>query len=1152
MSLQFILGRSGTGKTTLCIKQIIDCLLNDETPTTGVGAKPNNLVFLVPEQTTYQAERAILSDNRIKGYSRLHILSFQRLCFRIFGKNLAARPLTQQARDMIVHRLLCENAGKLSVFSSAFAKASADKSAATRYGTAAGIAKTITELQQYGKTPEDIDKLIEQLKSSGVSELTCSKLSDINLIYNQYLAFVQGSFFNNDNQLNLAKDSVTRTPFLKDCLLWVDGFAGFTTSELLLLAELLKVSASSKIALCLDPAEPRQSVGGANQDWSGIFEPTQKTYTDLLSLIKTLKLSVENPVILNQPRRFENSQPLAYLEKNIFSFDDVPPVSSQDNIKITACAKTRLEVDYVARQICRLVRDKKFRWRDIAVIASDLDSYCHYIQAIFSDSDIPFFIDRRRDLQQYPAVELLTSVLKIATDRFTTNDVINYLKSDLVPVSRAEVDMLENYCLAFKVEANDWLMPKAWDFAPADDPDFNNEQIEEIRHNATGHLLRLRTFLQSSGAMGAEKFCAALFTFLDSLNVRGQLADWTKAAFEAGRLDEAQLHQQFFAQFTQLMDDFVYIFKNSNLSAKQYASIISSAFSQMTVALIPPALDQVLVGSIERSRHPDLKAVFLIGAAQQQFPVPVYYDNILNDSDRKVASDIGFELARTGPMQLVERRYLAYIAFTRPSRFLYITYPLADEKGSDVQPSFLVGQLKSLFNDLEEERYFGGSDSFADLYNVSDLTCLLGRRLGKDNLSPDNSLDAKCKWLLDNALREFHPAKVKSAIDYKNSAQLDKKVTEEVFLTSATRLRSFASCPYQHFAKYILELKERQIFELKPFDIGLFFHKVLELLFYSLKDKNLTLSTASPDLLEQLVDGSAKRLLVENLFLKSFVQKTRHNSFIILSAAEVIKDAVAELSQIASAGDFAQIASEISFGAKFPLSAVEIGLSNGKKLRIGGIIDRLDAACKDGKNYVLIWDYKTSDLAIDFSLFAAGLDLQLPIYLLAVRNRTVEKYNNLIPLGAFYFRIQTSSGSADLSEIEKVAQKIKRKPKGVFNGEFFRLIDGRTQTGFSPFYSFQITKEKMQFGRYDTSPFLTDEHFSKLLLFTENKLKDLGSRLLSGTIDVNPYRYMKKSACTYCPYKPLCRFDRQINDYADVKKISKTEFFQVISWNELD
>lgn len=1124
--VQFILGRSGVGKTTLCIKQITEALF-DEGQT--------NLVFLVPEQATYQAERAILSDSRIKGYSRLHILSFQRLCYMIFGKNLAARPLTMQGREMIVNRLLCENADKLSIFSSI---------------ASAGLANAIAEFQQFGKSPDDVDKLIEQLKSS--SQLTSSKLTDINLIYKQYLAFVEGNFLNSDNQLNLAKDAVSQTPFLKDCLLWVDGFAGFTTSEILLLTELLKVSASSKIALCIDP-EPCHSDDGANQDWAGIFEPTQKTYTDLVSLIKSLKLPVEKPVILKETSRFKNSKALAHLEKNIFSFDDVPPVSCQGNIKITACAKTRLEVDYAARQICSLVRGKGFRWRDIAVIASDIDQYRHFIQAIFSDFDIPFFIDRRRGLQQYPAVELITSALKIATDRFATSDVINYLKSDLVPVSRDEVDQLENYCLAFGVDGKDWLRTEAWDFAPPDD-DFNNEQIEKIRNKATENLLSFRTLLQSSGSIDAEKFCKALFDFLDSLNVRGQLTDWTKAAIETGRLDEAQLHQQFFAQFTQLMDDFAFIFKNASFSAKQYSAIISSAFSQMTVALIPPALDQVLVGSIERSRHPDLKAVFLIGATQQQFPIPVYYDNILNDTDRKVTSDIGFELSRTGSSQLIERRYLAYIAFTRPSHFLYITYPLADEKGNEIQPSFLVSQLKSLFGDLDsaggcltaEEKYFGNS-GFSGLYNISDLTGFLALTLGRDNLSPQDDLDAKCKWLLDTASKDYDLTKVKSAIDYNNTARLDNLPVQDILSTSATKLKSFASCPYQHFARHILKLEERRVFELEPFSLGLFFHKVLEILFNNLKSKNISFSTAGTDLLNQLIDKSVEKLLIEDSFLKSFNLRTKHNSFIILSATEMVKTAVLEFSKIASAGSFTQIASEIGFGDKFSLPAIEIKLEKGKKLHIEGKIDRVDTTSKAGVNYCMVVDYKTSQTAINWSLFSAGLDLQLPIYLLAIRNQTVEKNKNLIPLGAFYFQIQTLAKSSELNDIEKKSGKIIRKPKGIFNGEYFDILDAKTETGYSSFYSFQITQKGKQFGRYESSSLLTDEHFSAVLSLAEDKLKELGGRILAGEIDITPYRHVKNVACTYCPYKSLCRFDWQINDYEEIKKISKTEFL-----NELD
>ena len=562
----------------------------------------------------------------------------------------------------------------------------------------------------------------------------------------------------------------------------------------------------------------------------------------------------------------------------------------------------------------------------------------------------------------------------------------------------------------------------------------------------------------------------------------------------------------------------------------------------MTVALIPPALDQVLVGSIERSRHPDLKAVFLIGATQQQFPIPVHYDNILNDSDRKVTSDVGFELARTGSMQLVERRYLAYIAFTRPSCFLYITYPLTDEKGSEIQPSFLISQLKSLFTDLKEGKYFGSRD----VLNKSDLTALLASRLGKDNLSPADDIDAKCKWLLDTALKDYDLTKIKSAIDYKNTARLDNLPPQKILCTSATKLKSFASCPYQHFARHSLELKERRFFELEPFSLGLFFHKVLELLFNHLKSIDHSIYDADPDMLERFVDKMVEKLLIKDSFLKSFNARTKHNSFIILSAAQMIKDAVLEFSQIASAGSFLQIASEIGFGDKFPLPAVEIKLENDKKLHIEGKIDRVDIASKAGKSYCLVVDYKRSQTAINWSLFSAGLDLQLPIYLLAVRNQTIEKCKNIVPAGAFYFQIQASPDSADLSEIDKKADKIKRKPKGIFNGEYFKLIDGKTETSYSPFYNFRITQKEKQFGVYDKSSLLTDEHSSAVLSFAENKLKELGDRILSGTIDITPYRYEKNIACTYCPYKSFCRFDWQINDYSEVKKISKMDFFESI------
>jgi ATP-dependent helicase/nuclease subunit B len=333
---------------------------------------------------------------------------------------------------------------------------------------------------------------------------------------------------------------------------------------------------------------------------------------------------------------------------------------------------------------------------------------------------------------------------------------------------------------------------------------------------------------------------------------------------------------------------------------------------------------------------------------------------------------------------------------------------------------------------------------------------------------------------------------------------------------------------------------------MEPLNLGRFYHGVLELLSNELNNDGLSLSTVNPELLAKYTDKVIEEFVIKNSFLKNFRNKSSHNSYIIDSASEVINDAVIEFSQIARAGEFVQIASELNFGSKSALPAIEIELENGKKLHLEGKIDRVDIACKAGTNYAVIFDYKTSETTVSYSLLKAGLDLQLPIYLLALAGRGIDKYNGLIPLGAFYLPIQASHDPADISDIDEAAQKIKRKPRGVFNGEFFNLIDGQTEKGYSPFYSFQITPSNKQFGRYDSSSLLYNEDFSKLLSFTRNKLKELGGRIITGTIDINPYKYVKKIPCMYCLYKPLCRFDWQINEYSDAAKFSKTEFFQAI------
>jgi len=632
MAVQFILGRSGTGKTRCCIRAIVDALLEQS---------EQELILLVPEQASYQAERAILADERIAGYSRLHVLSFDRLQFMLLGKNTAMPRLSRIGRQMIVHRILRDNQNKLQLFGAE----------TTWSGLSRQVAQTITELHQYAKTPDDIEKLLNELAEDERHHLAAMKFADIGLVFSEYLKFIEGDFIDPDAQLMCACGAVAASNLARGARLWVDGFAGFTTAEFAILAELLKMVKDAHIAFCLDPSIiDIKNPDAEKLDEAGLFNPTERVF-------KKSRLKVAEPLVLGRAIRFSQCRELGHIERNVFKLQ-AHKIPASDNIRIVSAPNERAEVQFVGRQIIKLVREKDFRYRDIAVIASDIDRYEHYIRAYFDDYGVPYFIDKRRPLNHHPAVQLVSSALQAVTGGFMYGDIFAYLKADLVPIKSYDIDLLENYCLAFGISASDWQSDNSWRFAGPDNERFDERQINEIRMKVSRPLLELRDRLcaadKQAKSLGAEEFTQTIFNFLDQLDVKETIGGWIKQANEKKDLAIADEHRQFYNQFLDIFDELVEAFAGQTMKADDYLAILHSAFSQLTLAFIPPALDQV----------------------------PVASDSILTDDDRIAAESADFQLAATTSQNLAERQYLAYIAFTRPSEFLCVTYPSIDEKGA--------------------------------------------------------------------------------------------------------------------------------------------------------------------------------------------------------------------------------------------------------------------------------------------------------------------------------------------------------------------------------------------------------------------------------------------------------------------------------------
>ena len=1162
MPVQFILGRSGSGKTKYCIDSLIKELLDQH------DTKP--LVLLVPEQATYQAERAILSHPQIAGFYSppafpdepqklrpgLNILSFDRLQFLLLGKKTAENSLSSIGRQMIVHRILIENRDKLQLFGRS----------AVSPGLSQKIAEAIIELHQYADSPQDIQQLIARLKQDQNAFISTLKFSDLAFVLQQYLHFIETSIVDPDTQLALVRAAVERCSFLRDARLWVDGFAGFSTSELSLLAELLKNASQSHIALCLDPdkIDLNNPYRSSSIDAS-LFYPTEKTYAELFGIIKKYKLQLAEPVILKQNRRFFENPALRHLEQNIFR-QNASKIAAHDNIQIVSLPNARSEVRFAARQICRLVRQKQLRYRDIAVIASDLKLYEHYIRAVFEDYRLPFFIDRRQSLRHHPAVCLLISALRSAVSGFTTADITACLKTGFLQVSDYEIDILENYCIAFAVAPNAWAAADDWDFDDSDSPAFDQPRVNRIRRKAVEPLLKLRTGLcDSSGALRkltAQRFTTIVFEFLGTCQISKQLNLLVESAEAQKDYEASDEHRQVYDRIIDIFDELCEAFSDFELSADEFFSIIQDACSRVSLALIPPSLDQITVGSIERSRHPDLKAVFLIGTTQRQFPAPLNYERILTDQDRLAAQSAGLQLAPSTEHSLTERRYLSYIAFTRPSQFLCISYPAVDDRGRQICRSQFVEDVEVLFDGLREqtpiseEMDLPGSQTLpvADetlqkngsrIITADELTDLLCLKAAKDDRF-QSFLDCLYR---DKQLSEL-AGLVRSAISYSNVAELQKDIVSKLFTnqlnSSATALQTFAACPYQYFARFVLELKRRMEFKLKPIDLGIFYHRCLDAFFTHIKKEKIDINSVKDDKLKKVLEKSVADVVSSNSYFTAFCHRSSHNLAIITSACRNLQDFVLAQIQMIRAGNFRPAFTELPFGKiDCLLGSFALKLKKGRILSLSGKIDRVDLVDTDNKKPAIVFDYKTKDLSFNWQKFFSGLDIQLPLYMLAVRNSKKPQFKDIDVGGAFYIPIEAQPKPADFGEIEKIFQSFNYKAKGIFNGEYYKILDKSVESGWSKYYKFFISKDKQQYGFYDkSSDALTAEDFENVLEFAETKIVDLAQRILSGEIRLWPYRLGTTAACQFCEFKALCRFDWQINDYNFLPAVYKTDILE--------
>ncbi len=1128
MAIRFVLGTSGSGKTRWCIDAIAEHLrVEEDMP----------LIFLVPEQATFQIERAILSCPGIAGYSRLRVMSFNRLQFWLCQSS-SENELSSLGRQLLVRRSLSACAGKLGLLRN---EASA--------GFSSAIADLIRRLHEDNCTPEMLAGTAERVLVKDSSSLTGRKLADIATIYKTYLEWInhpERHMLNPDALLTEARAKVKDMAFLRGARIWVDGFSGFTLQQQDLLFEMLAVCSDADIALCLDPqAIDLNNTDPEKLDLSSLFAPTERTYVDMLAILQKQQFPLARPVVLNTHPRFTAAPSLERIEREFFASEPTPPTTCNGAVEIVGLTDARAEAYYVAETISQLVRDTSLRYRDMAVIVPRIDAYSHYLAAAFDRNGIPYFLDRPQGIQSHPLIELLTATLRAIQSRFDLTKMISLLKNRLRHIDDAAADRLDNYCRAFGIRGQDWFSDEPWTFEKGNTL-CDVKQIDALRRKFAAPLRKLSERIKQP--LPPAEFAEAVFAYLNELEVSKQLS----AQSQHDPTDAQFANRHVWKKMTEVFDECIRIFDGQTLSTGEWIEILLDALSGLSLKLIPAAADQVLIGSIERSRHPDIKIAFLIGATNAMFPVPLSGEDLLTEQDVRLAAAEALPLTHPQEQALNARRYLSYIAMTRASRKIILTYPMLDESSSPNMPWTGIERLCMMFSDLQI-RYSAAASDPLRFYSTQALTDWLCAAMGPDAMADENTksaarhLWAHCKTSGDAEIQRIADH-AEYALTWRNKAELDSQLYQSLFpwpmRSSESRLTTFASCPYRYFAKYILRLEKREAVQLEPVDVGEFYHTVLNALFLELRQDGLDWTTADAEQLQSRCRRLAEQAIANTPQLSAFVRQSLHNTYILSEAVRRLCRFLPAMKAVNAAGSFRQRVSEYDF-ADAGLSVV---VEPGKILNLTGRIDRVDCADIDNQLTAIVFDYKTSIKTMSWKEFYNGLDLQLPVYLLALQKLTLEGRAMDDLAGAFYLPIELKPLDAEYEKCDVSLPTI--KARGVLNGRFALDLDADVELR-SRYYNFALdSKEQQPYSYYKTSDALRPEEFKAILHFAERKIRELTRRLVSGEIRPYPYRLGKQSPCEHCDFRPVCKFDWQLNDYNIMPTPDKTEAIQQISAEE--
>lgn len=1085
MALQFIFGSSGSGKSDYIYTEILRQSEEDA----------ERLFFVVaPEQFTMQTQQELVRRQKNHGIMNIDVVSFQRLAYRVFDElgMTHIRVLQETGKNFVLRKVAQEKQEELQIL----------KGNMKKPGYINEMKSVISELVQYRIGPKQLKELSEDEKMPSFFR---ARMHDIMVMYQGFQDYLSGSYITAEELLEALAQAAKRSKLLKGAVLVLDGFTGFTPIQYELLAELMRYVGDIYVTVTLDIREDPFVCTGMQE----LFYMSKKTVENLSEIAKRRRIELCTPVLLahSEKSRFKASKQLEWLEQNLFRTKPKRYPGEGGDIFLYSLPDPRKEMMFVCGEIRRLVREEQYRYKEIAIVCGDVAMYGNYVPEIFEMYEIPYFLDKKNNISFHAFTELIKAALRTVETDFSWEGIMGYLRCGLSGLSREEIDLLENYLLANRIRGfrrwrEKWV--RLFGVTGVDEL----EQVNRAREQVVSEFEKFYESFRKKEASVLER-TVALYELIAGLGIQQKLEGRRLILEQQGRRALAKEYAQIYRIVMDLLEKLTQLLGEEQMDPVEYRQLLEAGFEASAVGVTPPGYDQVLVGDIERSRLPDIKALFLVGVNDGLIPKAEQPGGLISQQERQHLKERGIELAPGVREKSFIQKFYLYLNLTKPSHRLYLTWFRTNGEGKEARKSYLTGMLWKIFPELVPVK-LEEPDSLRQLVTEKSSRRVLVEGMKKareGELSP--VFLSLLSWYQGREDGSARARQLLEAVFYTYEKRfMSREATLELYgqvlENSVTRLERFAACAYAHFMAYGIGVKERQLGEFAPVDMGSLFHGALERYSLGMEELGYHWFDVPKEVREQLMEKAVRDTVEEAGYL---VYEDARSAYSVKRLLRILKKTVETITDQISKSSFTPEGYEVSFSFVQDLEAVNFTLSEEERMRLRGRIDRMDTKKEGNQVYVKVVDYKSGNTQFSLVSLYHGLQLQLVVYLNAAVEILKRKYPaaEVLPAGMFYYHIddpviEVNGPAADGEIQEKVREQLKLNGAGILPDE-------------------SVSKKSRQ---SDT------EEMKVLSDFVNTKIKSIGQAIFRGDTAVSPFRMKKESGCDYCPYHGICGFDVRI------------------------